>query len=184
FARYLSLEDFETAARRHLPHMLYEFISGGVETNAARRGNVDAYQDYAFVPRMLVDTSRRSYGKMLFGREYAAPFGIPPMGAAAICAYRADLVFAQAAAAANIPMILSAAALIRLEEVRAVGPTAWYQAYLPGDAARIEPLVDRVAAAGYEVFVLTVDVPVSANRENNVRAGFSIPIRPSAKLAW
>src|SRR5438045_1316808 len=56
--------------------------------------------------------------------------------------------------------------------------------HLPGNASRIEPLVDRVAAADYEVFVLTVDVPVSANRENNVRAGFSIPIRPSAKLAW
>jgi len=184
FARYLALDDFETAARRHLPRMLYGFISGGVETNAAREGNLDSFQDYAFVPRMLVDTSRRSHGKMLFGRAYAAPFGIAPMGAAAICAYRSDLVFAQAAAAANVPMILSAASLIRLEEVRAAGPTAWYQAYLPGDASRIEPLVDRVAAAGYEVFVLTVDVPVSANRENNVRAGFSIPIKPSAKLAW
>ena len=184
FARFLSLGDFETAARKHLPRMLYEFISGGVETNAARQGNLDSYQDYAFVPRMLVDVSRRSHGKMLFGQAYAAPFGIPPMGAAAICAYRADLAFARAAAAANIPMILSAAALIPLEEIRAAGPTAWYQAYLPGDASRIEPLVDRVAAAGFEVFVLTVDVPVSANRENNVRAGFSIPIRPSAKLAW
>jgi L-lactate dehydrogenase (cytochrome) len=184
FARYLSLGDFETAARKHLPRMLYEFISGGVETNTARQGNLDSFQDYAFIPRMLADVSRRSHAQMLFGRAYSAPFGIPPMGASAICAYRADLAFARAAAAANIPMILSAAALIRLEEVRAAGPTAWYQAYLPGDASRIEPLVDRVATAGFEVFVLTVDVPVSANRENNVRAGFSIPIRPSAKLAW
>jgi L-lactate dehydrogenase (cytochrome) len=121
---------------------------------------------------------------MLFGRAYAAPFGIPPMGASAICAYRGDLVFAKAAAAANIPMILSASSLIPLEEVHAANPAAWYQAYLPGDVSRIEALVDRVAAADYEVFVLTVDVPVSANRENNVRAGFSLPIKPSAKLAW
>jgi L-lactate dehydrogenase (cytochrome) len=184
FARYLALDDFEAAAKRHLPRMLYGFISGGAETNAARQANLDSYQDYAFIPRVLADVSRRSHGKMLFGRAHAAPFGIAPMGASAICAYRGDLVFAQAAAAANIPMILSAASLIKLEEIRAAGPTAWYQAYLPGDAARIEPLVDRVAAAGYEVFVLTVDVPVSANRENNVRSGFSIPIKPSAKLAW
>ena len=155
--------------------MLYGFISGGAETNAARQANLDSYQDYAFIPRVLADVSRRSHGKMLFGRAYAAPFGIAPMGASAICAYRGDLVFAQAAAAANIPMILSAASLIRLEEIRAAGPTAWYQAYLPGDAARIEPLVDRVAAAGYEVFVLTVDVPVSANRENNVRSRLQHP---------
>ncbi|MGL1386242.1 alpha-hydroxy-acid oxidizing protein, partial [Vibrio parahaemolyticus] len=46
---------------------------------------------------------------------------------------------AQAAAASAIPMILSASSLIPLEDVRAAGPTTWYQAYLPGDASRIEP---------------------------------------------
>jgi L-lactate dehydrogenase (cytochrome) len=184
FAKMLALDDFETAARRHLPRMLYGFISGGAETNAAVRANRECFEDYSFVPRVLADVSRRSHAKMLFGRSYAAPFGIAPMGAAAICAYRSDLVMARAAAAANIPMILSAASLIPLEEVREAGPTAWYQAYLPGEAARIEPLVDRVAAAGFEVFVLTVDVPVPANRENNVRNGFSIPIKPGPKLMW
>src|SRR3712207_940732 len=62
--------------------------------------------------------------------------------------------------------------------------TAWYQAYLPGDPDRIEPLVDRVAAAGFDTFVLTVDVPVSANRENNIRNGYQIPLRPDPRLAW
>ena len=45
----------------------------------------------------------------------------------------------RAAAAINVPMILSAASLIRLEDVRRENPNAWYQAYLAGDAARIEP---------------------------------------------
>ena len=34
-ARYLALDDFEKTARRRLPRMLYGFISGGAETNAA-----------------------------------------------------------------------------------------------------------------------------------------------------
>jgi L-lactate dehydrogenase (cytochrome) len=29
-----------------------------------------------------------------------------------------------------------------------------------------------------------VDIPVSANRENNVRTGFSTPLKPSLRLAW
>jgi len=41
-----------------------------------------------------------------------------------------------------------------------------------------------VARAGYETLVLTVDVQVSANRENNVRSGFHTPLRPSLRLAW
>ena len=74
----------------------------------------------------------------LFGATYAAPFGIPPFGSAALCAYRGDIVLARAAAAANVPMILSAASLIKLEDVRRANPAAWYQAYLAGDASRIE----------------------------------------------
>mgnify|MGYP001163400564 CR=1 FL=1 len=182
--RFLSLEDFEPAARRHLPRMLYGFISGACETDASLRDNREAFAEWGFVPRVLVDTSMRSTVTELLGRRYAAPFGIPPMGASALSAYRGDLVFARAAAAAGIPMILSASSLIPLEEVRREGPTAWYQAYLPGDPARIEPLVDRVLAAGFDTFVLTVDVPVSANRENNVRNGYSLPLRPTPWLAW
>jgi len=182
--RFLSLEDFELAARDHLPRMLHGFISGACETDASLRDNRDAFADWGFVPRVLVDTSGRDTVTELLGRRYAAPFGIAPMGASALSAYRGDLVFARAAAAAGIPMILSGSSLITMEEVRAEGPTAWYQAYLPGDPSRIEPLVDRVAAAGFDTFVLTVDVPVSANRENNVRNGYSLPLKPNPLLAW
>jgi L-lactate dehydrogenase (cytochrome) len=182
--RFLSLDDFEAAARRHLPRMLYGFVSGAVETDASLRDNRDAFAEWGFVPRVLVDVAPRDTMKTLLGRRYAAPFGIAPMGASALSAYRGDLVFAGASAAAGLPMILSGSSLIRMEEVRVAGPTAWYQAYLPGEPARIEPLVDRVAQAGFDTFVLTVDVPVSSNRENNVRNGYSLPLRPNPRLAW
>jgi isopentenyl diphosphate isomerase/L-lactate dehydrogenase-like FMN-dependent dehydrogenase len=68
--------------------------------------------------------------------------------------------------------------------LRHVGPTAWFQAYLPGDNEVITRMVERVERAGYDTLVLTVDVPVLANRENNVRTGFSTPLRPSPRLAW
>ncbi len=182
--RFLSLADFEEAARRHLPRMLYGFVSGAAETDASLRDNRTAFEELGFVPRVLADVTSRQTGTTLLGKRYAAPFGIAPMGASALSAYRGDIVFARAAAAAGIPMILSASSLIPLEDVRAEGPTAWYQAYLPGEPARIEALVDRVLAAGYDTFVLTADVPVSANRENNVRNGYSLPLRPNLRLAW
>ena len=116
--RFLSLEDFERAARRHLPRMLHGFISGACETDASLRDNREAFAEWGFVPRVLVDTSERSTVTELLGRRYAAPFGIAPMGASALSAYRGDLVFARAAAAAGLPMILSASSLIPLEEVR------------------------------------------------------------------
>jgi L-lactate dehydrogenase (cytochrome) len=81
-------------------------------------------------------------------------------------------------------MVLSGSSLIRLEEVAKENPLAWFQAYLPGEPDRITALVDRVAKAGFQTLMLTVDVAVLSNRENTIRAGFSLPLRPSARLAW
>ena len=180
----LALDDFELAARRYLPRPLYGYIAGASETNASFRDNRRVFDDYQFICRALVNTSKRTQETVLFGRSYSAPFGICPMGMAAILAYRGDIMLARAAAAENIPMMLAGSSLIRLEDVKREGATAWFQAYLPGEQERIDPLVDRAAAAGYDTLVVTVDVPVLANRENNVRNGFSAPLRPSIALAW
>jgi L-lactate dehydrogenase (cytochrome) len=182
--RYLTLDDFEPQARRLLPKFLYGYISGGAETDTARLDNRRAFEEYGFVPRVLKDVSGRDQTTTLFGKSYASPFGIPPMGSSALCAYRGDIALTRAAAAAEIPMILSASSLITLEDVRANNPDAWYQAYLAGIDARIEPLVDRVAAAGYDTFVVTGDVPVPPNRENNIRNGFQVPLAITPRVFW
>lgn len=179
----LALEDFDRAARKHLPRMVYGFISGAVETGAAQRAAAAAYSDYAFVPRTFVDVSARKQSVTLFGRDYAVPFGIAPMGGSAIAAYRGDLILAEAAAVIGQPMIMSASSLIKLEEVHQQNPATWFQAYLPGDPSRIEPMVERVKRAGFEVLVVTGDTPVPGNRENNVRNGYSMPIRITPRVA-
>jgi L-lactate dehydrogenase (cytochrome) len=182
--RILALDDFEDAARRVIPRPIFGYVRGGAETNASLRANRAVWDEIAFVPKTLVDTSERTHKTTLFGHTYDAPFGIAPMGGSSMAAYQGDLVLARAAAAANVPMILSGASLTSLERVRQAGPPAWFQAYLPGDAGPITQLVERVARAGYDTFVLTVDVQVSANRENNVRSGFRTPLRPTLRLAW
>lgn len=183
-ARILSLDDLEPAARRHLPRPVFAYVSGAVETNASLRDNRAAFDELGFVPRILVDVSKRTTATSLFGVTYAQPFGVAPMGIAALSAYRGDIVLARAAAAANVPMIMSGSSLVRLEEVAAASPAAWFQAYVPGDEARIMPLVERVERAGFGTLLVTVDTAVLSNRENNVRAGFSTPLRPSLRLAW
>jgi L-lactate dehydrogenase (cytochrome) len=180
----LSLDDFQHAARRHLPRPVFAYVSGGVETDASLRDNRAAFEELGFVPRVLVDVSKRTTATKLFGHEYSAPFGVAPMGISALSAYRGDLVQAEGAKRANIPMIMSGSSLIRLEDVCTQCPGTWFQAYLPGEEAKITGLVDRAAAAGFETLVVTVDVAVLSNRENNVRAGFSTPLRPSLRLAW
>jgi L-lactate dehydrogenase (cytochrome) len=178
----LALDDFELAAKSHLPRMLFGYISGAVETGAAFTAARSAYADYAFVPRTLVDVAMRSQARTLFGRNYAAPFGIAPMGGAALAAYDGDNALARAAAVQNIPACLSAASLTSLEAVRREGATLWFQGYWPGDPLRIDRMIARVLKAGFDTLVLTVDVPVAGNRENNVRNGYSTPLVITPRL--
>jgi L-lactate dehydrogenase (cytochrome) len=180
----LSLDDFEPVARRHLPKPLFGYIAGASETNASLRHNAIAFQEIDLQPRVLRNVSTRTTKTTLFGEEWNAPFGIAPMGISALMAYRGDIVMARAAQDAGIPMVMSGSSLIRLEEIVEAAPRSWFQAYLPGEPDRIDALIDRVASAGYKTMVLTVDTAVLANRENNVRAGFSTPLRPSLRLAW
>jgi L-lactate dehydrogenase (cytochrome) len=183
-SRILNLDDFETAARRYLPRPIFAYIVEAAETRATLAANRAAFDDWAFLPRILVDVSGGSQQATLFGRTYASPFGIAPMGISALSAYRGDLVLARVAGEKNIPMIMSSSSLIPMETLAAESKDAWFQAYLPGDDDEVRAMVERAAQAGFSHLVVTVDSQVAPNRENYARAGFSSPLRPSLSLAW
>src|SRR5688572_28168903 len=153
---YLSLQDFIDHARRILPRPIYGYVTGGVENNMSLRGNRDVFEEIGFVPKPLVDTTMRTMKTELFGHTYNAPFGFAPMGGTSIAAYQGDLVLARAAAEANIPMMMSGASLMKMEDVRAAGKTVMFQAYLPGDEDRITETFERAAKAGIDTMAVTV----------------------------
>lgn len=182
--RVLSIADLRRQAQRRLPVGVFGYVDGAAEDQHSLRGNRDAFSQWAFTPHILTNVASRSLAAPLFGRTYSMPVGISPMGVSGLCWFEGDLALARAAASAGVPAILSAASSIALEEVAAANPDIWYQAYLPADADVIAPLLRRVQAAGIQVLVVTVDVPIASTRENELRNGFSIPLRPSLQLAW
>lgn len=180
----LALVDFDRRARGRLPNMIYKYVAGAVETGSSMAASETALESLQLLPRMFRDVSGRDQSISLFGKTYSAPFGIAPIGGAAFIAYRGDLELARAARVENVPMILSASSLIRLEDVHEANPDAWYQAYLAGDQSRIDRLINRVADAGFETLVVTGDTPMLGNREHNIRSGFSMPIKFTPKMVW
>ncbi|PZX10981.1 L-lactate dehydrogenase (cytochrome) [Palleronia aestuarii] len=180
----LTLDDFEPAARRRLPRPLFGYVSGAAETGAARQDNRDALDAWRLVPNVLRGVEGRSTACALLGERYTAPFGVAPMGLSALIARDGDVALARAAAAAGLPFVLSGSSLTRMEDVVKANPKAWFQAYLPGEEDRIRALIARVRAAGFGTLVLTADTAVLANRENNMRAGFSTPLKVRPRLIW
>ncbi|MFC0407017.1 alpha-hydroxy acid oxidase [Roseomonas elaeocarpi] len=180
--RIFALEDLEPAARRLLPSPIFGYVAGGAETNSSMTDNRRVFDEIQFLPRMLVGVANRTLDCEVMGKHYALPFGIAPMGVSALTGYRGDLSLARSASRAGIPMIISAASLIPLEEIAEAAPGVWYQAYLSGDREEAAAMVERVSHAGIDTFVITADSAVVPSRENNLRTGYRTPIRPNLAL--
>lgn len=180
----LNLNDFEAQARKHLPKAIFGYVQGGADDGTTLCHNREALEHIRLIPRILRDVSACSQEVTLFGQRFASPFMIAPMGASAIVAHDADNAMAKAARAARIPYILSANAITPIEEIAQHYPGCWFAGYQKPDESNIERMVKRVADAGFSAYFLTADVAVGSNRENNQRNGYTMPFRPTARLAF
>lgn len=182
--RAFSLDDFEAAARRHLPKPIFDYVAGTAESGRSHSANLSDFAAIGFVPNSLRGHIGRSQKTVIFGKEYDRPFGIAPMGLSALAAYDGDVVLAKAAADCGTLAMMSATSLTSLERVAEQAQSRWFQAYFPGDEERVLGMTDRIARAGFDTLVITVDVAVNGNRETDLRNGFATPLKPTPKLAW
>ncbi|MFT4432602.1 alpha-hydroxy acid oxidase [Caballeronia sp. 15715] len=183
--RAINIEDLRRLAQRALPKMLFDYVDGGSDDERGIRRNREAFDRWTLVPRYLRDVTQRSTVTSLLGTEYAAPFGISPTGFAGLLRPGADYMLAQAASLAKLPFILSGVSNSTLEEIgEQAGGALWYQLYPSRDRSISDDIVQRVAAAGVEHLVVTIDLPVVSNRERDIRNGFGFPpkIKASAYL--
>jgi (S)-mandelate dehydrogenase len=177
----VNIDDLRRLAKRRLPRIAFDFIEGGVEDEHCLTENEKSFARHRLVPRYMVDIARRDQSTALFGQSFASPFGIAPTGLAALFRADADLILAKAAAAANIPFIMSGASTASIEAAAAVAPAhTWYQLYAARDRKISADMIRRASDANLSTLVLTVDVPVSSKRERNMRNGFELPL----KLKW
>jgi (S)-mandelate dehydrogenase len=178
----VNLEDLRRIAKRRLPKLAYDFIEGGLDDEDGLARNEDAFKRIGLVPRYGVDVTKRDQSTTIFGRTYSGPVGIAPTGGAALFRRGGDMMLAEAAKAANIPFIMSGAATGSIEDLGRVAPKhGWYQLYIARDRKISEDMIRRVADAGLSTLVVTVDVPVSSNRERNRRNGFVRPLKLTLK---
>jgi L-lactate dehydrogenase (cytochrome)/(S)-mandelate dehydrogenase len=178
--RLINVDDAKTAARRYMPRAVFDFIEGGAEDEIGLARTRAAFEALHLVPRVGRDVSTVSLETRVLGRGFSAPFGIAPMGLADLFRPGSDAALARAAAISNIPFALSAASSSSLETLGPIlGDGLWCQIYGTRDRAIMHDMADRARAIGVETIVLTLDVPVDARRERNIRNRFALPYRPT-----
>jgi isopentenyl diphosphate isomerase/L-lactate dehydrogenase-like FMN-dependent dehydrogenase len=178
------ISDLRLLAKRRLPKFAFDFVDGGADDETTLRRNLRAFDEIIFDPQILVDVSRRVLTSELLGAEAAMPLAIAPTGMAALMWPEGEIALARAAKAHNIPFAVSTQSSFTLERIAAEGGgRLWFQLYHFRNRELVTSLVGRARDAGYEALILTVDVPVMANRMRDRRNGFATPLRPTPRLA-
>lgn len=170
----IAAADYERRAAGILRPEAYAYVAGGAGSERTMRANLQAFDRWAIVPRMLRDVSQREHSSTLLGTELKAPLLLAPVGVQSIVHAEAELAVARAAAAQGVPIILSTAASRTMEEVaQAMGSTPrWYQLYWPTDRDLAASFVRRAADAGYGAIVVTLDTGLLAWRPRDLEHAF------------
>jgi (S)-mandelate dehydrogenase len=183
--RFPTVADLRAHARRHVPRFAFEYMDGGAGTGGGIARNWSAFDAVELVPRYGVTTALPPVGVDLFGKRYAAPIGVAPMGGPSIVWPGADQCLAATCQRAKVPYTLGLVGGMTVEDAAKVAPDVlWFQLYRcwRNEHAIGFDLVRRAQTAGVRVLVLTIDVPVRTTRPREVKASITSPFRPDLRM--
>lgn len=183
--RLPGVDDLKRRARRRIPSFAFDYLEAGIDGEVGKRRNREAFDGVRLRPRYLRDVSTADIDLTVFGKRYSMPLGVAPVGLGNMMWPQAERVLAAAAQQANIPYVLSTFSTTDLGEIAQTAPdVCWFQLYVPRAPAALKDLLARVKEAGFHVLVVTVDIPVGAKRNRELKNGLKLPFSFTWSIVW
>jgi L-lactate dehydrogenase (cytochrome) len=182
--RAASVSDYRALAKARLPHFLFEYLDGGSYDEVTLRRNIEDLRSVALRQRVLRDVSTIDLSTELFGKRWAMPVGLGPVGLSGLYARRGEVQAARAAAAASVPLALSTLSACSIDEVTRGAGAPWFQLYIVKDRGFVRDMIARASEAGCGALLLTVDLAVPGTRYRDYRAGLSGSLRGPGARTW
>lgn len=164
----------EEKAARAMSARARAYVLGGAGAENSVRANRDSFDRVEILPSMLRDTAETDLSSTVCGTVLDAPLMVAPIGAAGLVRRHSDIAIGEAAAALDIPYILSSQASDPMEEVAAAMGDAprWFQLYWSKDLELVRSFVRRAEAIGAGAIVLTVDTTLLGWRPRDLDLGY------------
>jgi L-lactate dehydrogenase (cytochrome) len=181
--RCANIAELRAAARRALPKPAFDFIDGAASDEVTLRRNCEEFSALALRPRFMRDVSNISLSTTVLGEPIALPIMGAPTGGSLVFNSAGEVGIARALHDAGSIYIVSSMATQSIEQLaeEAPGPK-WIQMYMWRDRGLTSELIQRArATGGFSALVFTVDTPRVGPRERDVRSGFTVPPRITAR---
>ena len=169
----LCAHDYEAAARRFIAVPTYEYLAGGSGRDVTVATNLDAFAQWAVVPRLLRDVTAGHTRLTLGSALLPHPVLLAPVAFQRLAHGEGEIGSALAASATDTCMVCSTLSSCLLEDVaRTAGAHKWFQLYFQPERTATSALLARAECAGYGAIVVTLDAALQVGSERALRAGF------------
>ncbi len=168
----VAIGDFEPLAAAALPRDVLDYVASGACDGSTLRRNVDAFDDWQILPRVLVDVSSIDLATAVLGAPLALPVMVAPVALQCALHPEGEAAMARAAAASGSVMCVSTISTLTPDEIAASAPAGvrWFQLYAQRDRGLTRAIVDAAGTGGFGALVLTVDSPVIGKRDRAIRS--------------
>jgi len=176
--KILEINDLKILAKKKLPKMFYDYVDSGSYTESTYIENETDFNKIKLRQRVGRDISSSRLSKKFLGKEYKLPFGFSPCGMGGMLYPDGEILVAKACEKNGIPYILSTMSICSIEQVaEKTNQQFWFQLYVMKDKKFVENLITRAQAANCHALVLTMDLPILAQRHKDIKNGLSAPPR-------
>ena len=177
-----TIDDAIRLSKKRLPKLVFDFIDGASGDDKLAEINSTALDQIRLEPKVFRNVENRNLSKKIFDFHFDYPFGFAPMGMTNLSWPEADKMIAKESAYNNIPTCVSMASSTTLEDMFTFSEGhSWMQIYIFQSEEFIMELLKRAEGIGYEVLILTVDVPILSRRARDDRNGFGYPFKIGPK---
>ncbi|MCE4264362.1 alpha-hydroxy acid oxidase [Rhodococcus globerulus] len=185
----ITVADYRERARKALPAMIWAYVDGGAEDELTLRANVDDFDKWALRSRVLTGNEGQGLSAKVGNTALDLPVFLSPTGMTGLIQWTGERAAARAAERVGTRAVISTASSYTVEEIAdATSENHFFQLY-PWTSVRTgeslaKKFIDRAHHAGYSALFVTVDVPVTGNREGERKRGMGIPptLSPSRVL--
>jgi len=183
--RYPGVSDLKARARRRIPKYAFDYIDAAIDYEIAKQRNRESFHRTKLIPRYLTDVTSVDITAEVFGKRYAMAIGVSPVGLGDMMWPGAEMALAAAAQKANVPYMLSTFSTTLMEDIAEAAPdVCWFQLYVPKKLDVTKELISRAKASGFNVLVVTLDIPVGAKRNRELKNGLKLPFSFSPNILW
>ena len=174
--KILEINDLKKLSKKKLPKMFYDYIDTGAYSGKTYEDNENDFRKIKLKQRVGINIKNRNLKTTILGRSYDLPLGLAPVGMGGMMYPDGEVVVAKVASQMNIPYVLSTMSICSIEQVAMHSKNNfWFQLYVMKDKEFVKNIIKRAKAARCQALVITMDLPILAQRHNDIRNGLSAP---------